>query len=87
MNKTSISAITTIKDGTITLPREIQSSWKGAEVYIRVSDDTAILKKVYNPGKIFNDEAVKKLKMVGKKITDRDIENAIKWTRRSKTNS
>ena len=68
-----------VKNGTIRLPKELQKAWKNAEVYIRVSEDTAILKRIYQPGKIFDEDTAAKLKKAGRQITDRDIEEAVKW--------
>lgn len=76
------NTITKIKNGAIVLPSKIRESWQGAEVYIRISNDTMILKKLYKPSKIFNEETVKKLKSLGKKISNSDIKNAIAWSRK-----
>ena len=73
--------ITTIKDGTIAIPKEFRSGWKDADVYVRISQDTVILKNVYQEGKMFDDEMVTKLKKLGKRIKKKDIDEAVAWAR------
>lgn len=70
-----------VKRGSIKLPQEVQKEWKDAEVYMRVSGDTAILKRVSQPKEVFDKRTVQKLKNAGKKISAVKIENAVRWAR------
>ena len=74
-----------VKNGSITLPKEVRKYWKNAEVYIRISGDTAILKRVQQPRRIFEDKTVRQLTAIGKKISNKDITDAIKWARSQKS--
>lgn len=65
-----------LKSHTLTLPRD----WQGEKIFIRRSDDTIVIKKVEKPGSLlFERNTGKKLRALGRKITKRDIEEAIKW--------
>lgn len=75
------ATITKIKNGAVTLPKFAQKFWRGADVYVRVSGDTAILKKVYNENTIFDSETKKKLRLVGRDISDQDVNEAVIWAR------
>ncbi len=77
----TITTITKTKKGSIVLPKKISKSWQGADIFVRASGDTIILKKVYQPAKLFDAATVKKLKALGKKITERDIVSAVKSAR------
>lgn len=79
-----ITTLTKTKRGAIVLPREVQKSWQDSDIYLRASGDTVILKKVHKARALFDEETRKKLKRLGKKITARDINDAIAWAR-SKT--
>lgn len=76
MNKTSISAITTIKDGTVTftLPREIRKSWKDAEVFVDFNSDIVSIKRLSKPSlnlkEMMNEflEAAKKTRLSKKEV-------------------
>lgn len=80
----TITTITKTKGGEITLPKEIRKSWKGADIFIRASNDTIILKKVYQPTRLFDPATIKKLKSAGRKISDKDISRAVKAVRSGK---
>lgn len=67
-----------LKSQTLTLPRD----WQGEEIFVRRSDDTIVIKKVEKPGSLlFGRNTGKKLRALGRKITKRDIEEAIKLAR------
>ena len=70
-----------MKDGTIAIPKELRSGWKDADVYMRISKDTVILKKVYQAGEVFDDETVIKFKRLGKSIKKKEIDEAVAWAR------
>jgi len=68
-----------LKNQTLTLPKD----WKGKEIFIRKDNDTIIIKKVEKPGFFnFDKSTEKKLRTLGKKITRKDIKEAIVWARR-----
>lgn len=70
-----------VKNGAITLPKQLQKNWKGASVFMRFSTDTVVLKKV-RPSSFW--KTWQKMKPATKGITRKDIENAISWARRGK---
>jgi len=51
------SQTTTIKNGAITLPKEIRKAWQGADVYISSSQDSMFIKKLTPPSISFSDMA------------------------------
>lgn len=75
-----------VKNGQIkiALPKELRRSWREAEVFVFPTEDTLIVKKFYQSPRIFNEEAEKKLRALGKKITKKDIDEAIAWARKKK---
>lgn len=80
----TITTITKTKDGGITLPKAIRKSWKGADIFVRASNDTIILKKVYQSTRLFDSATIKKLKSAGRKISEKDIGKAVKTVRSGK---
>ena len=72
---------TKILNGAITLPKELRRGWKGADVILRSSDDTIVVKKMQ---KVPFWETWQKLRAVNvnKKVSKKDVETAIKWARR-----
>lgn len=69
---------TKVKNGTITLPKELRKSWKGAKVFLRAANDTIVIKKIK---KAAFWESWEKLRKVSKKVTKRDIKKAVAWAR------
>jgi len=70
-----------LKNQTLTLPKD----WRGREIFVRRYKDTIVIKKVEKPGfLLFNKDTEKKLRTLGKKITKKDIEEAIRWARERK---
>lgn len=68
-----------LKNQTLTLPKD----WRGKEIFIRKYKDTIVIKKVKKPGFfVFDKDTEKKLRALGKKITQKDIEKAISWARK-----
>ena len=43
------TSTTKVKNGTITLPKELRKTWKRAEVFVFSNKDTLIIKKAYKP--------------------------------------
>ncbi len=67
-----------LKNQTLTLPRD----WRGKEIFVRRNNDTIVIKKIEKPEFfIFDKGTEKKLRALGKKITQKDIEEAIIWAR------
>jgi len=73
------TTITKVKDGSITLPKEMKQAWKNAEVFMIPSGDSLFLKRVKKPSL---KGLEKKLRQAGKLITDKDINEAVKWARK-----
>lgn len=70
---------TKIKGGAITLPEKLRRDWQNAEVFLRFSDDTLVVKKVQ---KSTFWETWRKLKALKGSITKKDIEEAVQWARK-----
>lgn len=75
-----ITQTTKIKEGKILLPPEARKDWKDAEVFVKTSEDTIVIKKIK---KTPFWETWEKMRKAGKKITQEDIKNAVTWARRS----
>lgn len=71
-----------MKNGTITLPKGLWKNWKGANVFIRFSPDTVVLKKV-KPSSFW--KTWQKMKSARKGITHKDVGDAVSWARRRTT--
>jgi len=70
-----------LKNQTLTLPK----NWRGKEIFVRKYKDTIVIKKVEKPKfLLFDKDTEKKLRTLGKKITKKDIEEAIRWARKRK---
>lgn len=76
------STITKIKNGAVVLPKEIQKLWRGAELIIIPSQDSVYIKKITKPPSL--SELRPKLLKLGKMISKKDLDNAIKWARKQK---
>ena len=70
---------TTFSNQAIKLPKQLALLWQGKEVLIRASEDTIMIKKLKTTKLA---EIEDRLKEIGKKITKKDIEKAIKLTRK-----
>jgi hypothetical protein len=75
--------ITKIKNGRVALPRTTWKSWNNADVSIRVSDDSVLLKRVAPRATIFSRETTEKLRDLGRLITTQDIRAALRVARKS----
>ena len=73
--------IAKIKNGSVPIPKEWLSEWKGAEVLLRSSGNTMVLKKLED-APFWN--SWNKLKLLGKKINQKDIEKAVRLVRSKK---
>lgn len=73
-----------IKDGslTITLPEMLQKSWGEEEVLVIPYTDRIIIERPRRNGRIFSSVTEKKLKALGRKISKKEIEEAIQWARK-----
>lgn len=75
-----VTQTTKIKNGTITLPKGIRKSWRGAEVLIYGEGDTLIIKRIQPPS---FPEMLEEFRKIGKYITKKDVEDAIKKVRKA----
>lgn len=67
-----------VKNGTITLPKELQKVWEDADFVVRASYDSVILKKMTKDSFW---QTWEKMKSVSKGIAKRDIADAIAFAR------
>jgi len=74
-----VAQITKVKNGNITLPKEFRKAWKGAEVFISGEKDTILIKRV--KASSFS-QMLREFRKIGKKITKKDVEEAISWAKR-----
>ena len=70
---------TKIENGTITLPKKIQRAWRNVEVVILPGKESILIKKISQPSL---SELEPKLRQLGKVITKKDVNNAVKWARK-----
>ena len=70
---------TTFSNQAIKLPKQLALLQQGKEVLIRASEDTIMIKKLKTTKLA---EIEDRLKEIGKKITKKDIEKAIKLARK-----
>lgn len=71
--------IAKVQNGSIALPKIIRKSWQGAQVVIVPSPDSLYLKRITRPTLA---ELEPKLRQAGKLISDKDIDEAVKWARK-----
>jgi len=71
---------TKIKNGTIVLPKELRKTWKNAQVIILLSKDSVYIKKLARPSL---SELKPKLQKLGTLISQKEIDEAIKWARKT----
>lgn len=67
-----------VKNGVITLPKELRKTWGEAEVYVSAGRDSIFIKKFARPSL---SELRPKLKALGKRISEKEIEEAIREVR------
>ncbi len=72
--------ITKIKNGSIQLPKELRSSWKGSKVWMDAVGDTLVVKRLTRPS--FG-EMLKGFRSAGKGLSHKDIADAARWARSS----
>ncbi len=70
-----------IKNGTVTLPKEFRKRWVGANVVITSNRDSFVVKRLMQPSLSHMKVA---LKAVGKRISQKDIDNAVVAVRRER---
>lgn len=73
------ATITKIKNGSISLPREIRKIWKGAEVVVLPSQDSMYIKRISRPSLA---EMKPKLQKLGRLVSQKDINEAIRQARK-----
>ncbi len=73
-----------IKNGTIALPKKVREFWKWEDILIKAYENKIIIEQLKPKEKIFDNKTKKKLQAVGKKITNKDIKEAIIWARKKK---
>lgn len=69
-----------VKDS-IPLPSKLRKAWRGQEVFVISSGDDLIVKRIQ---KIVPDDLRTRLRLVGKKITKKDLVAAIRSARTRK---
>lgn len=72
---------TKVKNGTITLPKELWKAWKGAEVFIFPSEDTLIVKKIQKLLEVEWEKYEEKLSRGRKRISPKIIDEATQWAK------
>lgn len=70
---------TKVKNGKIMLPKQLRRAWEKAEVFITGEKDTLLIKRLKSPS--FT-EMLNEFRKIGKNISKKDVEEAIKWVRR-----
>lgn len=68
-----------LKNGAIDLPRELQNSWEGADVFISASKDSIVINRVQPAPSLKDLEP--KLRALGKMITQEEIDEAVREVR------
>ena len=77
------TTITKVRNGTITLPKELRKTWKGAEIYIDAIGDTIFIKRLTRPGISFKEmlnefrRAARKTKL-SKKVVEKSLRDVKK---------
>lgn len=74
-----VTQTTKVKNGVIILPKKIRKAWEKAEVFITGGRDTILIKKVSLPPL---SQMLDEFRKIGKKITKKDVKEAIEWARR-----
>jgi hypothetical protein len=69
---------TKVKNGSIALPKDIRKTWQNAEVMILPGADSVYIKRLKQPTL---SELKPKLKQAGRKITQKDINEAVTWAK------
>lgn len=70
---------TKVKNGTIVLPERLRRIWEGVDVLITPERDKIVIEK--RERRIFSKETEEKLRVLGRKITKKDIQAAVDWAR------
>lgn len=69
-----------IEKRSIIFPKVLPKLWQGADVFVRASDDTIVIKRV---SKAPFWDTLEQMREIGKKFTKKDVERAITWARKS----
>lgn len=73
--------VSKIVGGSIDLPKSLRKAWKGAVICIAGGKDTLIIKKLHEPSL---KDMRPTLKSLGKKISKKDVDSAIRSVRSKK---
>lgn len=71
--------ITKIKNGKITLPKDLRQAWKGGQVVFVPTESGFYVKSVTPPSL---DALASRLRKLGKSLTSKDIKNAVAWAKK-----
>lgn len=71
--------ITRIKDGKITLPKDLRKDWKEGQVIFVPTESGFYIKSVTPPSL---DAIASRLRKLGKSLTSKDIKKAVAWARK-----
>lgn len=69
---------TKVRNGSIILPKEVRKTWREAEVFISAGEDSIFIKKFRQPSL---SQLRPKLEELGRRISKKDIEVAIRQVR------
>jgi len=73
---------TKVKNGTIILPKQFRKAWKKAEVYIDITGDTILIKRLTRPALTLKEMMDEFYRAVRKtKLSKKDVEEAIRNVR------
>ena len=72
--------ITKIKNGILTLPKELRKSWKEADIFVSGEKDTIFIKRLSKPSLSFK-EMLDEFNAIGKNISRKTLDKAIKSIR------
>ena len=76
-----ITQTATIKDKKISLPKELWKTWEKADNFLEYSDDSIMVKKVYDPAKPSLKQMMKEFQRAFKGVTKQEVDNVIKEVR------
>ena len=74
----STSTLSTVKNGTIVLPKALRKEWKNVEVYISAGKQDIFIKKLARPSLSI---MIGEFRTIGKKITRKEVDDAMRAVR------
>ncbi len=75
--------ITKVKNGSITLPKKLWKTWKGAEVFVFPNEDSLVVKKVEKPLSRLSDLASR---ISSPKMSQKEISKEVQSYRKNMKN-